>query len=612
MTTIAQQIQAKAGEQRNGDNSARLLTDRNTARTAVQRTQKRNDRFDGQQRQDSRARYDNRRPQPTNQPRLMADGVDHINLWSSAKTELGRVLAIEHAHYLRVKKYGNFSSVLSLFVFLTTKGHPDRLRRAPTRALTKWVSDRRACDMEVDFPNVEFICAEAIADVIQKSEPLRAALIASNGIHIDAYREQNSYIRRTRRDEWWASTIRLIRSQLIAEQPLDMTPLLTSGDPADAYIDLVFEKPEIGRVEGYEPRHARQSEGTRPQRDRRQAPQQQQRPRRQVGNPGDFEAPPAQYFIVFASEELRQGGLEQLKSLNKDELLGVLSGATPGVPVEATVPEPTGEEQFHHGVSLMVASDGTLVEINGSVWFGPEENVAADAAEAGADAKAVSVLHVDGTGILVSDGREVLVVSEGGRQGKSLGELVAEALGREDEVVAKDEHAADVSGTEADRGLRVEVLPADRLPGGEGQTPEVLPSPMYVTLVYGSAEHRRRVLAELSQREDLGDFFAGMYDGEVRKVTDPEATGEQCYAFALNLWVADHREIVGSSLTEVVPEDEQVAIAPATDLHQDQASAVDVVYDGVDEVGEEAVGDTDSPVPASADQLSALSERFGK
>ena len=179
-------------------------------------------------------------------PRLIQDGLDHINMWTRGVTPLGRTLSMDASNGFDTQ-YGNFRSIYALWVFLTTKDHPAVISEWTDRQLRDWSKVRESNGQQIDFPNVKYICVSEMIKYIMENEGVRDALIDSGDVPLVSYIEHETHGRfRHQHDAWWSATISLVRSQLRAEQDIDITMLL-SDTSIERYPEI---KPTVTPVLG--------------------------------------------------------------------------------------------------------------------------------------------------------------------------------------------------------------------------------------------------------------------------------------------------------------------------------------------------------------------------
>lgn len=260
MASIAANITAKQNN-RNSDKRVAALASASLERQGNRRP---NERRYTERRQDDRRGREERPSMVPDYRTLFKDGMDHINVWNNGKTDLGRMLSMEYEHRISVPVYGKFASVFALWVYLTTKGHSDELRTMPEHMLRAWVKKRRAADMEFSFPYLEFICAQAMVDVIKNNDALRWALIDSDKATLASYIEMREQTVTHPNAKWWLPALNLIRTQLQADLEPDVSAL--AGDLEDtklAYIALK-KQPMLGQVRMEKPKKQ-----AKPQKERR-------------------------------------------------------------------------------------------------------------------------------------------------------------------------------------------------------------------------------------------------------------------------------------------------------------------------------------------------------
>lgn len=124
---------------------------------------------------------------------LLEDGVDHINIWSSATTDLGSVL--DHAGPLPLNHsvFGYFDTMTAFWYYIQSEERDDRIRGMQPLAayrFGKMMTSRRVI-------NFRAIIADSNWQRI-KSKPLLIKLLEQSDLPFDAYRVNNETGLRTR------------------------------------------------------------------------------------------------------------------------------------------------------------------------------------------------------------------------------------------------------------------------------------------------------------------------------------------------------------------------------------------------------------------------------
>lgn len=163
------------------------------------------------------------------------DGVDHINIWESGKTDLGKRLALEATTDIDVQGLGRFRSIFALWVFLVSPpearipalrtGNPQFLRNFLRQSLT---------GEELYFPNLKYICASYLAQYILVNDDVREALIDSSDVTITNYIQARSGERiRHPQSSWWVILVNRIRADLQAGRPVNVESWRDNDDVID-------------------------------------------------------------------------------------------------------------------------------------------------------------------------------------------------------------------------------------------------------------------------------------------------------------------------------------------------------------------------------------------
>lgn len=163
------------------------------------------------------------------------DGVDHINIWESGKTDLGKRLALEATTDIDVQGLGRFRSIFALWVFLVSPpearipalrtGNPQFLRNFLRQSLT---------GEELYFPNLKYICASYLAQYILVNDEVREALIESSDVTITNYIQGRGGERiRHPQSSWWVVLVNRIRADLQAGRPVNVESWRDNDDVID-------------------------------------------------------------------------------------------------------------------------------------------------------------------------------------------------------------------------------------------------------------------------------------------------------------------------------------------------------------------------------------------
>lgn len=153
---------------------------------------------------------------------LFADGYDHINVHTQGATDLGRALAFDAEYEFTIPVYGEFSSIFALWVWLNTKGHPSFLRHMSARMLREFVRTRSQKNLDFEHPYAKFICAYVLLDRIKSDTALAEALANTGDSPLTGYYVVNDRTFRQVQSNWWIPAISLLRSQLLADIPLQV------------------------------------------------------------------------------------------------------------------------------------------------------------------------------------------------------------------------------------------------------------------------------------------------------------------------------------------------------------------------------------------------------
>lgn len=154
---------------------------------------------------------------------LIADGKDHINVWTSAETDLGAVL--DHAGPLSLNHsvFGFFDNMTAFWFYIQSEERDDRIRGMfPSAAYSfgKQMTSRR-------IVNFRAIIADTNWQRI-KSKPMLVKMLALSELPFDAYRIDNRTGLRMRPPffGWLLWSFEEIRNAIKENREPDFTPLL--------------------------------------------------------------------------------------------------------------------------------------------------------------------------------------------------------------------------------------------------------------------------------------------------------------------------------------------------------------------------------------------------
>lgn len=178
---------------------------------------------------------------------LIEDGVDHINLWTKGKTDLGRCLAFDAPVNIDLVGFGEFASVFALWTYLSSEGHHDSIRFASTFTLRDWTTQQKSENNMQDFPNAVYICAVYIASAILDDSAITKSLIDTNRAPIYCYVDPRATGGGNPHPDrwtpvWWVDVIRCIRDCLV--EGVDVFETLTYFKTTQQTDDEIFIAPK--------------------------------------------------------------------------------------------------------------------------------------------------------------------------------------------------------------------------------------------------------------------------------------------------------------------------------------------------------------------------------
>lgn len=351
----------KRGRPRRGDESTKILVTETRARTTQQQYSDRERAAANRRRQEERDYQSGRS--------FIQDGLDHINLWVNGATELGKLLSPDFAYFFELEPFGEFSSINALWTWLTTKDHPEILKKAPSYRLRAAVRARRENGLEIDFPNAEFICATAIARFINAHPQVADALVETKNVPILCYIvQENSFNIPHSFAGWWTEVISSIRSDLVDGVPVNVDRFCKVGDPRDAFSPIAQPRSGLlGSVAGFEKEflHRSAKSSQKPAQPSVAKHQRANRYHSQQPEQDDGGVKPVTLLTFsFFSEEERKDGIDVILKMTKNQLrntcVDLLSGLEKDPNAVGTVGE--GEGSPRHMLTIIVTESWSLVD----------------------------------------------------------------------------------------------------------------------------------------------------------------------------------------------------------------------------------------------------------
>ncbi len=181
----------------------------------------------------SKARLKNPLPNPM---KYIGEGEDHILISKFAKTELGKILAMEFSAKFYHAPLGEFSSLHNFWHYVRSAERDDRVRHMSDLSLRKF-SDKLTHQR---VPSFKAIVMDGLWQRLQANQKHLALLAASTLPFDNYYRVRDSgLIKRSQYAHWYISGVEEIRAALVEGRLPDFTYLMDSGHLS---LEKVFEK----------------------------------------------------------------------------------------------------------------------------------------------------------------------------------------------------------------------------------------------------------------------------------------------------------------------------------------------------------------------------------
>lgn len=114
---------------------------------------------------------------------LEGDGIDHINIWYAAETELGKVLSHSYKLEFHHSIFGKFKNIETFWSYVKSKERDDQIRSLTGKPLKQFVHDRLTI---CQVPNFRAIIMDAHWQRIKSSQPLMEEIREST-LRFDCY-----------------------------------------------------------------------------------------------------------------------------------------------------------------------------------------------------------------------------------------------------------------------------------------------------------------------------------------------------------------------------------------------------------------------------------------
>jgi hypothetical protein len=173
--------------------------------------------------------------------KLIEDGVDHINVWSDAKTDMGAVLNHSGPLPLNHSVFGYFDNMTAFWFYIQSEERDDRIRGmnpAAAHRFGKLMKSQRVT-------NFRAIIADSNWQRI-KSKPILMKLIEQSDLPFDAYRTNVKTGMRMRPPffGWLLWSYEEIRTAIKEKREPDFTPLLDRANSEIYQFVVTEQKPQ--------------------------------------------------------------------------------------------------------------------------------------------------------------------------------------------------------------------------------------------------------------------------------------------------------------------------------------------------------------------------------
>lgn len=157
---------------------------------------------------------------------LEGDGIDHINIWDAAETELGEVLSHSYQLKFHHTMFGSFNSIETFWYYIQSKERDDQIRSLSGRILKSFANDRSKITI-CFITNFKAIIADAQWQRISSMQPLVDELVKST-LPFDCYyiNAQSGIKTRPIMYKWICAAMEEIRKALKEDRLPDFTFLM--------------------------------------------------------------------------------------------------------------------------------------------------------------------------------------------------------------------------------------------------------------------------------------------------------------------------------------------------------------------------------------------------
>lgn len=156
----------------------------------------------------------------------MQDGVDHVNIWVYAKTELGRALDQNYVYPWTHPLAGKFKTVSGFMLAVSMREYFDpRVRQMSDHALHVYAKYQKDQQRTYMIANYEKVLAEAMYYRLRSMEGVKEEMLASKDLPFDCYsvRRDTGETMRPWMNAWYVPAMEIIRSAIIADKTPDFS-----------------------------------------------------------------------------------------------------------------------------------------------------------------------------------------------------------------------------------------------------------------------------------------------------------------------------------------------------------------------------------------------------
>lgn len=172
-----------------------------------------------------------------------ADGVDHINIWAYAQTELGRSMETNYLYKFEHPQAGMFISVAAFAQAITMMELDPRVRNMVGQELYRYCQYMNDNYRTINIPNFEQIIVEAMYYRLNSMPGIVQELEQTKHLPLDCY-SVNRYTGETSRPfkhRWYVPAMEIIRSAILAGAEPDFTDFAWEGMRDTSPVEAIYK-----------------------------------------------------------------------------------------------------------------------------------------------------------------------------------------------------------------------------------------------------------------------------------------------------------------------------------------------------------------------------------